>query len=68
MSNGEEEEQVYLSVVEVADMLRRTPKAMEKMRLEGRGPPYWRLGAAGVGKVVYSRADVLVWLLARAGN
>lgn len=27
MSNGEEEEQVYLSVVEVADMLRRTPKA-----------------------------------------
>lgn len=66
MSEGDDEEQVYLSAAEVAGMLRRTPEAMEKMRLEGRGPRYRLLGEIGVGKVVYCRADVLAWLRARA--
>ncbi|HEX2842171.1 helix-turn-helix domain-containing protein [Hyphomicrobium sp.] len=65
MGKGGDEDQVYLSVEEIAEMLRRTPKAIEKMRHEGRGPPYRRLGGPGVGNVVYCLADVQAWLRAR---
>lgn len=65
MSEGQDDDQVYLSVEEVAEMLRRTPKAIEKMTLEGRGPPCRWLGGPGVGKAVYCRAEVRAWLKAK---
>lgn len=53
---------VLLSTAEVADMLKLTSRTVENMRLENRGPRYIRLGAVGVGKVVYDLRDVLDWV------
>lgn len=53
---------VFLTCIEVADMLRLSPKTLEKMRLEKRGPKYFRLGNAGRAKVIYRLADVEEWL------
>jgi hypothetical protein len=43
-------------------MLRLSPKTVEKMRLEKRGPRYFRLGEAGRAKVIYKLDDVEEWL------
>ncbi|MDQ8698158.1 helix-turn-helix domain-containing protein [Hyphomicrobium sp. LHD-15] len=53
---------VFLTSIEVAHMLRLSPKTLEKMRLEKRGPEYFRLGNAGRAKVIYRLADVEEWL------
>lgn len=53
---------VFLTCVEVAQMLRLSPKTVEKMRLEKRGPRYFRLGEAGRAKVIYKLDDVEEWL------
>lgn len=52
---------VFLTSVEVADMLRVSPRTLEKMRLEKRGPLYIRLGKNGKSKVIYRLEDVLAW-------
>ena len=67
MADLEDEEKggsypVLLTPVEVADMLRTTPRTLENMRLTNRGPRYIRLGAEGVAKVVYDLRDVEAWL------
>lgn len=53
---------MFLTSVQVADMLKVTPRTMENMRLENRGPRYIRLGREGVAKVVYDLRDVEAWL------
>jgi hypothetical protein len=53
---------VFLTSVEVAEMLRLSPRSLEKMRLEKRGPPYIRLGMSGRSKVIYRLADVEAWI------
>jgi predicted DNA-binding transcriptional regulator AlpA len=53
---------VFLTCVEVTQMLRLSPKTVEKMRLEKRGPRYLRLGEGGRSKVIYKLDDVEEWL------
>lgn len=62
VSKSEEPTPVFLTSVQVADMLKVTPRTMENMRLENRGPRYIRLGREGVAKVVYDLRDVEAWL------
>lgn len=59
---------VLLTPVEVADLLRTTPRTLENMRLSNRGPRYIRLGAEGVAKVVYDWRDVEAWLARYVGG
>lgn len=53
---------VFLTTVDLAKMLRMSPRSIEKMRLENRGPRYHRLGESGKAKVIYRLSDVEEWL------
>lgn len=53
---------VFLTAIEVAQMLRMSDRTLETMRLDGRGPPYMRRGDGGRAKVIYNLQDVLAWL------
>lgn len=53
---------VFLTTIEVANMLRYEPRTLEKWRLEGRGPRYFRIGESGKAKVVYRLSDIEDWL------
>lgn len=68
MVEDSEDSSLFLTSVELAKMLRRSPRAIENMRIEGRGPPYWRLGGKGVGKIVYYMKDVEDWLVRQEGK
>lgn len=56
-------ESVHLmTTAETARLLRMSEAHLETMRIENRGPPFLRLGAAGIAKVVYRLSDVETWL------
>lgn len=52
----------FLTAIEVANMIRMSERTLENMRLDGRGPPYMRLGQGGRAKVIYELSDVMAWL------
>lgn len=62
MPEGERKLPVFLTTIELADMLKMSPRSLEGMRLDGRGPRYYRLGEGGKAKVVYRFSDVEEWL------
>lgn len=53
---------VFLSSAELADMLQMSPRTLEGMRMDGRGPKYVRLGKGGKAKVLYLLSDVQDWI------
>lgn len=53
---------VYLTSTEAANLMRISPRTLEKMRLEKRGPGYFRLGKSGRSKVIYSLSEVTQWM------
>lgn len=59
---GRKDGPVFMTSVEVAEMLRMSPRTLEKMRLESRGPKYYRLGDNGKSKVLYLFDEVLEWV------
>lgn len=59
---GRKDGPVFMTSVEVAEMLRMSPRTLEKMRLESRGPKYYRLGNNGKSKVLYLIDEVLEWV------
>lgn len=66
--NGPKGLPVYLTTIEVAQMLKMSPRSIEKIRLEGRGPRYFRLGPGGKSKVLYLLDDVLKWVESHQGG
>ncbi|USQ96528.1 helix-turn-helix domain-containing protein [Caulobacter sp. RL271] len=48
---------VYLSTVEAAQLLRLSPRTLEKHRLYGTGPSFRKIG----GRVIYAAADLVAW-------
>ncbi len=60
------EEVVFLTTKEAADLARLSPRSLERMRGEGRGPRYCKIGGGAGGKrgrVVYPRSYVIAWLM-----
>lgn len=53
---------VFLSSIETADLLRLSPRTLESMRREKRGPRYIRFGSKSVYKVLYCLADIEEWI------
>ena len=53
-----------LHTAEVAELLGMKPQTLRKWRLSGCGPTYIRLGGP-LGRVLYRRSDIDVWLDAR---
>jgi hypothetical protein len=48
---------VYLSTVEAAQLLRLSPRTLEKHRVYGTGPSFRKIG----GRVIYAAADLVAW-------
>lgn len=51
-----------LNVTEAAKVLRLSNSTLERMRLDGTGPPFIKLGPSKRARVVYRRADIEAWL------
>lgn len=56
----------FLTTVECADMLRLSPRTLERMRVEGAGPRYVKAGPGVRAKVLYRLSDVTAWTTARS--
>jgi excisionase family DNA binding protein len=51
----------YLTQPETAQYLRLSPRTVERMRIEGRGPRFTRAGR----RVIYARSGIDSWLAER---
>lgn len=51
-----------LTTIELAEMLRLSPRTLQNMRVMKRGPAYLRIGRKGKSVVRYLRSDVISWL------
>lgn len=62
------ETQEFLTTKEAARFLGNiiSHRSLERMRLDGSGPPYFRPGGAGRkrGRVLYRKSDLIAWLTA----
>ena len=47
----------YLTTAEAAQLLRLSPRTLEKHRLYGTGPEYRKIG----GRVIYAATDIVAW-------
>ena len=48
----------FLTTVEAAELVRLSPRTLEKYRIYGTGPTFKKV----CGRVIYSAADVLAWV------
>ncbi len=55
----------FLTTVECADMLRLSPRTLERMRVQGAGPRYVKAGPGVRAKVLYRLSDIVAWTNAR---
>lgn len=57
---------VFLNTLEAAKLVRMSPRSLERMRNQGTGPKYCKVGGGRTkrGRVVYRRSDVIAWLTA----
>ena len=55
----------FLTTVECADMLRLSPRTLERMRVQGAGPRYVKAGPGMRAKVLYRLSDITAWTNAR---
>lgn len=53
---------LFLTTIEVAGMLRISRRTLERMRVEGTGPQYLKVGPGKRSRVLYREQDVLDWL------
>jgi predicted DNA-binding transcriptional regulator AlpA len=53
---------LLLTTIEVAEMLRISRRTLERMRVEGTGPRYLKVGPGKRSRVLYRQGDVLDWL------
>jgi predicted DNA-binding transcriptional regulator AlpA len=52
----------FLTTKEVAKWMRVSPRTLEGLRRNGKGPPFTRLGPFQNAKVVYSRSAIIEWM------
>ena len=53
---------IYLTSSEAAELLRIAPATLERMRINGLGPRFAKVGPGKRAKVVYKRVELLAWL------
>ena len=55
-------ELTFLTSVEAADLLRVSRRTLERMRIEGTGPRYLKVGPGKRSRVIYRQTDIITWL------
>jgi predicted DNA-binding transcriptional regulator AlpA len=53
---------LFLTTIEVAGMLRISRRTLERMRVEGTGPRYVKVGPGKRSRVLYRQQEVEAWL------
>jgi predicted DNA-binding transcriptional regulator AlpA len=53
---------VFLISAEAADLLRISRRTLERMRVDGTGPRYLKVGPGKRSRVLYRQSEVLAWL------
>lgn len=53
---------LFLTTIEVADLLRISRRTLERMRVEGTGPRYLKVGPGKRSRVLYRQQEVEDWL------
>ena len=53
---------LFLTTIEVAEMLRISRRTLERMRVEGTGPRYLKVGPGKRSRVLYRQSEVDAWL------
>lgn len=62
MTHGTKSQREFLTTKEVAALLRLSPRTLEGMRRNGKGPVFTRMGEDQNSKVAYRRSDLKRWL------
>lgn len=52
----------YLTTVQVAACLQLSRRTLERMRVDGTGPRYFKVGPGKRSKVLYRQCDLEAWL------
>ena len=53
---------MFLTTIEVAERLRISRRTLERMRVDGTGPRYIKVGPGKKSRVLYREADVVAWI------
>jgi excisionase family DNA binding protein len=53
---------MFLTTIEVAELLRVSRRTLERMRVEGTGPRYLKVGPGKRSRVIYRQQEVMAWL------
>lgn len=53
---------MFLTTIEVAEILRVSRRTLERMRVEGTGPRYLKVGPGKRSRVIYREQEILTWL------
>jgi len=53
---------MFLTTIEVAEMLRVSRSTLERMRVDGTGPRYLKVGPGKRSRVIYREQEILTWL------
>lgn len=55
----------FLNTIDAAEMLCLSPRTLERMRIEGGGPQFFKAGPGKRSRVLYRQSDLISWLEAR---
>lgn len=56
----------YLTTLEAARILRVAKSTLERMRVQGTGPRYLKVGPGKRSRVLYRAAEITTWLESRS--
>ena len=55
----------YLTSEETAELLKISRRTLERLRLNGEGPPFMKIGSGKRSRVLYKQSDIADWLESR---
>jgi D-Tyr-tRNAtyr deacylase len=56
----------FLTTIDAAKILKLSPRTLERMRVEGGGPPFLKAGPGKRSRVLYRYQDLIDWLAPRS--
>lgn len=56
----------FLNTIDAAKILQLSPRTLERMRVEGGGPPFLKAGPGKRSRVLYRYQDLIDWLSQRS--
>lgn len=56
----------FLNTIDAAKILQLSPRTLERMRVEGGGPPFLKAGPGKRSRVLYRYKDLIDWLSQRS--